>query len=365
MSIILSSGQWGLFCDEGGRKLVRADSTACGPISARKALSVLPRRLLLDEGRLGRAMSGESSGCDIVGVDGRRWQVITQGLLSPKTHQVVGVIAGVFPFGESLPPTQRVGVWEWHIDCDENGIPSPVRRIYWDKNLFVLYGIDPGVARRHTDYWETGEWVDNLIDEGDQMRVSSTARDGIAARASGARWGLLCLTYTVVTGYGTDVRGQRRLRLVGGVAREGGRVIARGFSYEVPDTFTDIALWSDAEGGRVDEALRGGMALVLTPMAVADASSGEILITSPSWRQHRLERSGGLNGILEVPGGRLDDTVDRALAVTDPVYEDRVRVKTLAGTWLDAGLALIGVHNSLGSHDVVIRLDLQQSPHPE
>lgn len=313
MTVQLDVGEWGLFCGSQGRQIVRAGDEPCGPVSARKITRAIPRKLLLDEPRIEQAFETNTvPDTGTVTYDDRDWTVAFRPVLAPRTSTLVGLLAGVSPASEPLPEPPLVGSWEWQIERDSQGQPTAHRRTFWDCNLFRLYGVSPDTAERRAGYWEVGMWANELIARSDQMRLTTSVREGIH---DGPLAGLRCLTYNVITGYGSDTRGSRHLRLVGRVVPyqpEDTTIMLRGFSYQVPETFHDMAFEQDA--ARVDDVLRGVMDLTDEPMAVLDPDTLEVLLTSPVWRRQDFGHIGAFGDVLAEDQRRVREYITQALA---------------------------------------------------
>lgn len=360
MPIQLDVGAWGLFCGHGGRQLVRVGGEPCGPVSARKITRAIPRRLLLDENRVAETFHDGTATIEQVTHVGARWTVARQPVLSPWSSTLIGVLAAVFPEGEAVPEPPLVGCWEWVIDRQADGLPTPHRRTYWDRNLFHIYDVDPDVSQQRQGYWEAGEWASELIDQSDQIRVNTSVRDGIAEGLQGISGAFRCLTYNVVTGYGSEHRGRRHLRLVGmvvPVAPGDENIILQGFSYEAPDWFQDIAFEQDANAARVDDVLRGVMSLAKEPMAVVDAATLDVLMTSASWRREDFGHIGGLGEFAIDDTGELHRFISAAAADSDHPASMKVGLRRTDGSVQTVTLAVTGVKSGRRGRDAVIRLD--------
>lgn len=361
MTARLDVGSWGLFCGHGGRQLVLIDDQPCGPSSARKQLQRLPRALLLDEDRMSRAYEAPQGLLEKVEHCGQDWVVALRPMLSPRSGCLVGVLGGVFPVGTAIPAAPEVGIWEWEIERDRQGQPTPRRRTYWDRVLFRLYGVDPGVAQQRQGYWEAGDWVNELIDRSDQMRVNSLIRDGIHEGLQGIAGVFRCLTYNVVTGYGSERLGRRHLRLVGMVVPvepSDEKIVLQGFSYEAPETFHDMAFGQDANAGRVDDVLRGVMALAKEPVAVVDAATLDVLTTSASWRREDFGHVGGLGEFAIDDSSELRDFIRAAAEDTERTRSMKVDLRRTDGSVQSVEMLVIGVRSGSSGHDAVVRLDL-------
>lgn len=359
MSVQLDVGQWGLFCGPEGKQLVYAGGQPCGPISARKIARSVPRRVLLDEGRVARAMQVGETTTELVSHRDANWVVTVRPVVTPLTGTTVAVFAAVSGADQRLPDPPLVGSWEWEIQRGPDGQPTPHRRSYWDRNLFRIYEVEPSVADQRRDYWETGEWANELIDQADQMRVNSSIRDGLQD-GLGGDWGVVrCLTCNIVTGYGSSSPGRRHLRLVGQIvpiAPDDDQIIMQGFSYEVPCTFHDLALEQDA--GRVDDVLRGVMDLSREPMAVVDASTLDVLMTSPTWRQEDFGHVGGLGEIAGNGSEELHSLVaDVSRGRRDPV-STRISLRRGDGSVQSVILTATSAQPGGAGRDVVVRLEL-------
>lgn len=361
MTLQLDSGSWGLFCGHGGRQLVLVGDQPVGPSSARKSTRRVPRGLLLDENRVAKVYQTAASSVEEVTYGGEDWVVALKPMFSPRSSAVVGVLGGVFPAGSEIPDPPEVGGWEWEIERDGDGQPTPRRRTYWDRALFRIYGVDPGVAQQRRGYWEAGEWVSELIDQSDQMRVNSLIRDGIQEGLQGIAGMFRCLTYNVVTGYGSGSLGRRHLRLVGMVvpvepADE--KIILRGFSYVAPESFHDMAFEQDANAGRVDDVLRGVMALAKEPMAVVDAATLDVLTTSAAWRREDFGHVGGLGELAIDDSGELHEFIKAAALDTEGSRTMKVDLRRTDGAVQSVEMTVTGVRSGEQGHDAVVRLDL-------
>lgn len=258
-----------------------------GPSSARKSVTLPPRRLLLDTKVIERAFESNEAPDDTQSeLDGETWAMRFRPIFSPRTNTLVGLLAAVTKDPEALPAPPLVGSWEWEIKKDAAGNPTPERRTFWDQNLFRLYDVAPGIAEQKAGYWEVGVWQNDLVAQSDQLRIFGSVRDGIREKLEGPK----PLTFHVNTGYGRDKQGTKKLRLVGWIAatHPEGVLVLQGFSYEVPEWFSDMAFEQDA--ARVDDVLRGMMELSGEPMAVVDPDTLEILMTSPAWRAQPFGR---------------------------------------------------------------------------
>lgn len=361
MTVQLDAGSWGLFCGHGGRQIVLVDDQPCGPSSARKFTRRVPRGLLLDDNRVARIYETGECSVEEVSRGGEDWVVALKPMLSPRSSSVVGVLGGVFPAGADVPEPPEVGGWEWEIERDARGQPTPHRRTYWDRALFHLYDVDPGVAQQRQGYWEAGEWVSELIDQSDQMRVNSLIRDGIQEGVQGIAGMFRCLTYNVVTGYGSEELGRRHLRLVGMVvpvepADE--KIVLQGFSYAAPEGFHDMAFEQDANAGRVDDVLRGVMALATEPMAVVDAATLDVLTTSAAWRREDFGHVGGLGEFADDVSGDLSEFIRTAAADTEHSRSMKVDLRRTDGSVQSVEMTVTGVRSGELGHDAVVRLDL-------
>ena len=116
MSVQLDVGSWGLFCGNEGRQIVRIDDQPLGPSSARKYLRRVPRALLLTESRIADVYRTEEPISEDAPCDDALWQVRIEPIFSPRTHTLIGVLAGVFPLGVEVPPAPIIGSWEWEIE---------------------------------------------------------------------------------------------------------------------------------------------------------------------------------------------------------------------------------------------------------
>lgn len=365
MAVQLDVGSWGLFTGVSGKQLVLVDDEPCGPISARKITRAIPRRLLLDEQRVTRAFeahTGPEAIPDAISVthEGAEWTIKFRPVLSPRTSTLVGLLAAVSPADEVLPEPPLIGSWEWEIERDADGNPTPHRRTFWDRNLFHLYDVAPDVAQQKAGYWEVGIWANELIDQTDQMRVSSSVRDGIQDGISGVRGTLRCLTYNVVTGYGSERRGRRHLRLVGQVPTDqpADKLILQGFSYAAPETFHDMAFEQDA--ARVDDVLRGVMDLAGEPMAVLDPSTLDVLMTSPAWRRQDFGHVGGLGEIAADDPAQIQEFITAAVnGDTSTSRSAEVRIRRQDGSIQNARITVtaVRVRASHGGYDALLKMD--------
>lgn len=360
MPVQLDVGSWGLFCGSDGKQLVLVDDKPCGPVSARKPTRAIPRRLLLDENRVAQVMRSGSVISETVYHADEQWTVELRPVLSPRTSTVIGVLAGVARAVDPLPQPPLVGVWEWEIERDTDGQPTLRRRTYWDRNLFHIYDVDTSVAQQRTGYWEAGEWASELIDQSDRMRVNSLIRDGIQDGLMGVTGKVRCLTYNIVTGYGTDTQGHRHMRLVGvipPIEPDHDKIFLQGFSYEAPESFHDMAFEQDANAGRVDDVLRGVMALAKEPMAVVDAATLDVLMTSPSWRREDFGHVGGLGEFTIDDSGELHEFITAAASDTVRSQSMRLALRRVDGSVQDVRITATGVRSGVERQDAVIRLD--------
>jgi len=288
----LDIGQWGLFCGPEGKQLVILDDDPCGPVAARRLLHEIPRRLLLDAGRIVAATATERPDTvEVVDLAGRALRVETRQIISPWSRTPVGVFAGVFPAESPTPDVPLVGSWEWVVQIDGPNIVG--RRTFWNQNLFNLYEVDSAVAEQASGYWEVDVWASELVVEGDQLRFFSSLRDGYWDNWSGVR----CATFDIMAGYGTATRTRKHLRLVAakGQMSTAESLIFQGFSYEVPEVFADRAL---AEEYPTDSVLTGFMSLIEDPIAIIDPFSLEVLMSTPAWRHQDFGQARGLKDIL-------------------------------------------------------------------
>jgi hypothetical protein len=362
---IYDVGSWGLFCGQEGRQVVMIDGQPCGPNSARKQMRRVPRELLMEEDRFGRAWRTGERIDETVVREGCSWRVVVRPKLSPRSGCVIGALAAVYPANADLPDPPQVGGWEWEIELDENHQPTPRRRTYWDRELYALYEVDPVADQQSLGYWEAGQWANELIDKADQMRVGTLVRDGIQEGLTGVgKMGetgtVRCLTYHVVTGYGSRRRGRKHLRLVGQIVPvlpDDGKVVIQGFSYEVPEAFHDMTFVQDANAGRVDDVLRGVMSLSRELMAVVDVDTLELLMTSASWRDEGLGHVGGLGRFAEDVSGDLHGFIrDAATDAEDPSCR-RIQLRRMDGTALSVDMTVIGVRSGEHGRDALVRLD--------
>lgn len=365
MSVQLDVGSWGLFCGDGVRQIVLVDDQPCGPSSARKYTRRIPRELLLDSEKIAQAHRTGESVDELVDHGGQPLRILIEPKRSPRSDSPTGVLAGVFRPNE-VPAPPLVGGWEWEIELDDAGQPSMRRRTYWDRNLYTVYEVDPQVDQQRQGYWETGEWSNELIAKSDQMRVSSLVRDGIqegldgvgAMRVTGI---LRCLTYDVVTGYGSDSSGSKHLRLIGHIVPVGktdSLIRIFGFSYEAPETFHDMAFVQDVHAGRVDDVLRGVMALSRDPIAVVDVETLDVLITSTSWRDEEFGHVGGLGELAWDDDGALREFIRQGALDTEGESSMSVDLQRTDGSVQRVCMTVTGARSGVQGHDAVIRLDL-------
>lgn len=360
-------GVWGLFCGTDGRQLVRIGETPCGPVSARKLMRVVPRRLLLDEPRVSTAIHTGVGYADDVVIGEQVYTVVTRPVLSPHCRVPVAVMALVIEQGGVIPPAPVVGGWEWEISWDGTNIPSPHTRTraYWDRELFELYEVDPSVAQQRQGYWEAGAWTSELLAAADQMRVNVSIRDGIHDGVNGAAGVLRCLTYDVVTGYGTEQPGSKHLRLVGAVAPVSERdpvIFMRGVSYEVPSDFQDITFEGEAAGARVDDVLRGVLELSLDPIAVIDAVTMDVLMSSASWRDAafgQISHIGQLGDFAPARKDELQRFIDQAAHITTGPLSMRLDLESPAVCPGEVVVTAIGVKSGVNGLYAVIRIDCE------
>lgn len=361
MAIQLDIGSWGLFCGPGARQLVRVDDVPCGPVSARKATQTIPRRLLLDEGRVaGAARAGEAVMETVVHND-QAFTVAVRVIMSPLSATPIAVLAVVVHAGEPVPDPPLVGSWEWSVERDHDGQPTPRRRTYWDRNLFRLYDVDSSVVQQRLGHWEAGEWANALIDQADQMRVNSSIRDGIQDGLAGVTGVVRCLTYNIVSGYGSQTRGRKHLRLVGSIPPIEDHkefILMQGVSYEIPDDFHDMAFERNADGARVDDVLRGVLELVREPMAVVDATTLDVLMTSPAWRREDFGHVGGLGEFSIDASGRLRAFIEEVAEDMSSSRSMKVDLRRTDGSVQRVLLTATGVRSGIQGQDAVIRLDL-------
>lgn len=358
----LDVGMWGLFCGAAGRQIVMIGDQPCGPVSARKLTRRVPRGLLLDDNRVAAVYQHGQTVEETVVRDDGSWYVRLDPLCSPYSQTVLGVQAVVVRQGQPIPSQPLVGIWEWVIDRQQDGQPGARRFTYWDENLFKLYKMDTSIAQHRQGYWEAGEWANQLIEPTDQMRVSTSIRDGVQDGLNGVVEKVRCLTYNVVTGYGqsADEQGRRHLRLVGVIPRinsEDQHILLQGFSYEVPGTFHDMAFEQDANAARVDDVLRGVMELARDPMVVVDAQTLNVLMSSSAWRRQPF---GSVDSLMEL---HLDNIEEIHAAVRDAADSPSARHE-LISRWINADgsqtscpTTVLGVQSGLRADNAVIRLD--------
>lgn len=361
MSVQLDVGSWGLFCGHEGRQIVLVDNEACGPSSARKYTRRIPRELLLDENRITHAYQTGNPLTETISHHGKEWVVVLRPILSPRSGSLIGVLAGVFPSGGRLPGPPLVGAWEWEIERNCEGQPTPQRRTYWDRNLFDLYAVNLNVAQQRQGYWEAGEWASELIAKSDQMRVNSLVRDGIQEGLMGVTGMIRCLTYNIVTGYGSESQGRKHLRLIGQIVPvepDDDKIIIQGFSFEVPDTFHDMAFVQDVHAGRVDDVLRGVMALAREPVAVVDVETLEVLMTSAAWWLEDFGHVGGLGEFVVHDPVVLYDFIKKAAEDTENSSSMKVDLRRLDGSIQRVSMTVIGARSGVQGRDAVVRLDL-------
>jgi hypothetical protein len=357
-AVRLEVGQWGLLCGVDGRQIVAVDSIPLGPSSTRKIMAATPRRLLLDGGALAEASRTSQN---LVRYEGQ-WRIEVRPLLSPLTGSVVGMLAGVFDRDQSAPAPPLVGQWEWEITYDGHSWPTSHRRTCWDRNLFSIYEVEPRTARASGGYWEADVWVNELIDRGDQMRVNSAFRNIIQDALAGETDEFRCLSYNIVTGFGTgeQATGSKHLRLVGRVprVRDGDeRIVIQGFSYEVPGDFHDEVFGRDRSPLRVNEVLHSVMQLVGRPMAVLDVATLDVLMTSASWRR---EDFGSVKGFAEVvtdEDGSLAPFIRDAAGDLANEHVKDVELQRSDGTLQSARLVAVGVAPTPQGQDLVVRLE--------
>lgn len=291
MTSALAIGQWGMFTGPEGKQLVILDQDPVGPVSARKVLDEAPRRLLLNDGRVAAATAMEAADLsEDVEYNGEQLRVEIRQIVSPWSHTVVGVFAGVWPAGEDIPEPPLVGSWEWVVEMSGKTITG--RRTFWNRELFDLYEVDSDVARQ-SGYWEVDVWASELVSENDTLRFFTSLRDGYWDDWTGVR----CATFDAIAGYGTDSRRKKHLRLVAqkGAMSTDTELIFQGFSYEVPEVFSDRSL---AEEYPTDNALGGLLGLVQEPMAIVDPFSLEVLMSTPAWRREDFGSARSLKEIL-------------------------------------------------------------------
>lgn len=366
MSVQLGIGSWGLFCGRNGKQIVLVDDRPCGPSSARKSMHRIPRELLLDSGRIVATYGRSVTLDEVVEHAGQQWRIVAVPCRSPRSNNPMGVLAVVAPVEEALPLPPLVGSWEWEIELDDQQQPTMRRRTYWDRNLYEVYEVDPAVDQQRQGFWETGEWSNELIDRSDQMRVASLVRDGIQEGLAGEgamkTTGVLrCLTYNVVTGYGSENRGRKHLRLVGQIVpieRTTATIRIFGFSYEVPETFQDMAFIQDVNAGRVDDVLRGVMSLVRNPMAVVDVETLDLLVTSPSWCDEGFGQIGGLGELTVDDEGSVHELIQLAAEDVEKAATLPVALRRVDGSVRQVVMTVVGVRSGVQGHDAVVRLDL-------
>lgn len=354
-------GAWGLFCGPEGRQLVLVGDEPCGPVSARKVMKTVPRQLLLLEGRVTRVYEKGRALREFAEYGGKRYEVQLHPLITPLTQSTVAVYGIVMPAGETAPERPLVGSWEWEIKRGPDGLPTPERRTYWDENVHKLYDVDPEIVSAQDNTWEVGEWANEMIDPRDQMRLSSSIRGGIQDGLKGDVGVVRCLTCYARTGYPKppSERGRRHLRLCGQIrpiAPEDPVIIMRGFSYEAPEDFHDLALRPDAS--RVDDALRRAMELSRDPMAILDVSTLEVMMTNPAWRQ---EDFGHVVTLEEHSAG--DNAELRAFLLEAATDFEELRSRTTLlrradGETREVVITAGGVRADVPGRDVVVRIEV-------
>jgi hypothetical protein len=343
----LSIGQWGMFGGPEGKQLIILDGQPCGPVSARKLLEEIPRRLLLDEGRVTQAMIAERPDtAEVVTHASQELRVETRQIVSPWSKTVVGVFAGVWPVNVESPEPPLVGSWEWVVAMKDGEITG--RRTFWTKSLFDLYEVDSAVARA-SGYWEVDVWAGQLVAEQDQLRFFTSLRDGYWDDWTGVR----CATFDAIAGYGTSERRTKHLRLVAskGQMSTEESLVFQGFSYEVPEVFNDRAL---AEEYPTDDAFTGLMGLVKDPMAIVDPNSLEVLVSTKAWRREAL---GDARSLREVVDADPDDV--RRFLINAADRGSRVstgRVQVTSGPQKHYDVSVIGMDRGPGRDALAVVL---------
>ena len=345
-------GEWLLFCGADADRIVQAGDFNFGPSAARRASSAPVRMELLP--LVEKAFKAGSDISTFVNTDHGVFKAEVHVIKTPLTSTPVAVQALLVEADQPCPPMPLVGAWEWSIELDEAGQLTLVRTTYWDGKLFKIYEVSPDTPEHIAGCWEVGTWQRHVISETDGLRLHREIRDGLREGIGGVR----CLTFDVVTGYGSAKLGKKHLRLVGRIASENppGRLLLQGVSYAVPDTFHENAFERDA--GRVDDVLRGTMQLIDTPLAVVDPDTFEVLLTSPSWKAARFSPASSLLEVFGDQSLEVQKFIEAAADTTD-VQDFHRPIPTfhLDGVDRVATMSVCGVRASDGvSMDALVKL---------
>lgn len=152
---------------------------------------------------------------------------------------------------------------------------------------------------------------------------------------------------------------KKHLRLVGQVVPvqpTDTSIVLQGFTYEAPEDFHDVALEQDA--ARVDDILCGVMALSSEPIAVVDAVTLDVLMTSRAWRVQDFGHAGGLAEIAQGDPAELHKFIAKAAdSYIEPVSMP-VCLRRTDGSEKTVRMIATGIDSLPEERDVVVRLDL-------
>lgn len=348
-------GSWLLFVGKQARQLARVDVHPIGPVSARKITSAALRHGLLPvvaECAAGRRPSGTFP----LVAHGAEWDAHVRTVRAPKSSAVIGVLATLVPRGDRPSEPPAVGTWEWRIDLDRNGAPTPQRTTYWDRSLFDIYEVAPSVPERSAGCWEVPVWANELVAAEDQARLLGSIREGIRRDVDGVR----TLTYRINTGRGTTTTGSKQLRLLGSIGgrQPDGTLAIHGVSHEVPTEFTEPSL--EREGARVDDVLRGAMQLSSDPMCLVDPDSMEILMTSSRWKAVGLGRASSVIELFDERAPEIEQFIEAARRGTSTTtLPGRAWLTSSDGTSRSVLVQACGVDaRTAPDMDVLVRLEL-------
>ncbi|MFK4298605.1 hypothetical protein ABH924_003776 [Arthrobacter sp. GAS37] len=272
-----------------------------------------PARLLLFEPFKAALRAGPADFSGAVRLDGQDWDVITKAIRSPSSGQIVA-FRGIYTHrGTAIPEPQVVGAWEWEIESRENPVPT---RIHWDDWMDVIYEIDPALKRRRQS--DPGQWANELVVSSYRGKLTKMAADWI--RESNFERNLV--VYDIVTRYGTNDPGQKKLQMSSRLFSEGGnqdeKLSYKGITYEfagqpfVSEPAIETILPEDV--ARVSFELSTDRVLFC-----CDADQQRAFMKSPSWADFGLPRD---------DDSGLDELVHPDDLLTLETYLSRVRMNT-------------------------------------
>lgn len=364
MSHMMSVGQWGVFCDPVKHKVAQLGDQVFELTSARKACGRTSRRILLDSGLLRDVLrTGKHTQRTVTDPDGE-FIVEMHPIISPRSQCTMGLIAGVFHSGEPIPTPPLVGSWEWHIKRNPDGSPSSNRRTYWDENLHKIYDLN---LQRHSDGsegFDVNFWSSNMVNEADQARLSTMIRQGIHDGLRGVVDVYRSLTYNIWTGFGTSRQCSKHLRLIGAVkpvSPDDNEIVLRGFSMEVSPEHHKLELYENDPTGRIDGMLAGVMSISSQPLAIVDAASLNIMMTSPSWRAYGFSYSEGLHQVIGEDFETLHTFMGTVTRNQQRTLSRPVKIHTCFGGTRTVMMTVMGIRpvavDDSPARDVVVRLD--------